>query len=161
MLDSSHNDGTVRETRGHKDMIGKWLFSAGILLALAAPVVIAQDPGPGRRQRLYDPNTEVTVSGTVQDVQQHTGRRGRWTGTHLVLNADSGVFDVHVGPTSYLTQKQFSFAKGDTIKVLGSKVQVGNKEALLAREITKDGKVLTLRDAQGVPQWSRGKARGN
>jgi hypothetical protein len=36
-----------------------------------------------------------------------------------------------------------------------------DKEALLGREITKDGKTLVLRNAQGIPQWSRGPRRGN
>lgn len=105
---------------------------------------------------MYDPKSEVTVKGTVQDVQQQTGKNG-WSGTHLTLKADAGTFDVHVGPSSYIAQKQFSFAKGDKIEVVGSKVTISGKEALLAREITKDGKTLVLRNAQGVPEWSGGK----
>jgi hypothetical protein len=161
---NSINSGPLRRdpgTRGYRIMIGKWLLSAGILLALAAPLVIAQGPGPSSRKRLYDPNTEVTMSGTIEEVQQHTGRRGKWTGTHLVLKTETGVLDVHVGPSSYISENQFSFAKGDSIQVVGSKVTVRGKEALLAREITKEGKTLTLRDAQGFPKWSGGRRGSN
>ena len=109
---------------------------------------------------MYDPKTEVTVKGTIEDVQQQTGKRG-WSGTHLVLKTDAATLDVHVGPSSYIAQQKFTFAKGDVIEVVGSKVTIADKEALLAREITKDGKTLVLRNAQGVPQWSRGQRRGN
>jgi hypothetical protein len=56
-----------------------------------------------------------------------------------------------------VTQSGFSFAKGDQIEVLGSRVRVGATDALLAREVQKDGKTLVLRDANGIPKWSRGR----
>jgi DNA polymerase III alpha subunit len=130
-----------------------FLMGVPVLLALVATTAVAQGGYGGRK---YDPKSEVTVKGTVQDVQQQTGKNG-WSGTHLTLNTDAGTFDVHVGPTSYIAQKQFSFAKGDKIEVVGSKVTISDKEALLAREITKDGKTLVLRNAQGVPEWSGGR----
>jgi DNA/RNA endonuclease YhcR with UshA esterase domain len=128
------------------------LFAVAAVLAVSV-AALAQGPGPQRRR--YDPKTEVTVKGTVQDVQQYTGRRGR-TGVHLILKTDSSTLDVHVGPSAYISQQHFSFAKGDSIEVVGSKTTVRGTEALLAREITKDGKTLVLRDAQGIPQWAPG-----
>jgi len=124
----------------------------GVLLTLTATSAIAQG---GHSGRMYDPKSELTVKGDVQDVQQQAGKRS-WSGTHLILNTETGTLDVHVGPSSYIAQKQFSFAKGDKIEVVGSKVTVSGKEVLLAREITKDGKTLVLRNAQGVPEWSGG-----
>jgi DNA polymerase III alpha subunit len=130
-----------------------FLVGVPVLLTLIATIAVAQGGYGGRK---YDPKSEVTVKGTVQDVQQQTGKNG-WSGTHLTLNTDAGTFDVHVGPSSYIAQKNFSFAKGDKIEVVGSKVTISDKEALLAREITKDGKTLVLRNAQGVPEWSGGR----
>jgi len=115
-------------------------------------VVFAQGQ---RGMRNYDPKTEVTVKGTIEEVQEFTGRNGR-TGTHLLLKTDSSTLPVHVGPSTYIAKQQFSFAKGDEISVLGSKVQIAGKETLLAREITKEGKTLVLRNAQGIPEWAGG-----
>jgi hypothetical protein len=126
-------------------------------LALIVPLSFGQS-GPGRR--LYDPSTEATVKGTVDEVVQQTGRRG-FSGTHLVLKTEAGDLTVHVGPSSYISAQGFSFTKGDALEVTGSKVQMGGREVMLAREIKKDGKVLTLRDAQGVPKWSRGRQQPN
>ena len=109
-----------------------------------------------RGMRNYNPQAEVTVKGTVEDVQQITGKRG-FSGTHLTVNTGNETLAVHAGPSSYISQKGFSFAKGDTIEVLGSKVNLNGKPAILAREITKDGRTLVLRNAQGIPEWSSGR----
>lgn len=116
--------------------------------------VAAFAQGPNRR-RNYDPKTEVTIKGTVEDVQQHAGKRGG-TGTHLIVKTESGTLPVHVGPSFYIAKKQFSFSKGDQVEVLGSKVPIAGKETILAREITKGGKTLVLRNAQGIPEWAGG-----
>jgi DNA polymerase III alpha subunit len=129
-------------------------LGALILVFLAVAAVLAQGPRKGTRN--YDPSTEMTVTGTVEEVQQQQGKHG-WNGTHVVLKTDAENIEVHVGPSSYLTEKQFSFAKGDQIEVVGSKVKLGTNDVLIAREITKDSNKLVLRNAQGIPLWSRGR----
>jgi hypothetical protein len=138
-------------------MIRRILMFIGVTLLLAVPVLLAQagmGGGRGRGARNYNPATEVTVKGAVEEVTQTTGRRG-WAGIHLMLKADEGAYDVHVGPASYISAQQFAFAKGDSVEVIGSKTNVGGTEVLIARQITKDGKTLTLRDERGFPKWSR------
>lgn len=138
-----------------------WLIlTATTLLTLMTTPILAQGGGPGKGMRNYDPKTEVTVKGTIEDVQQQTGKRA-WKGTHLILKTDGASVDVHVGPSSYIARKQFTFTKGDTIEVVGSKVAIAGQEALVAREITKDGKTLVLRNAQGVPEWAGGRRPSN
>jgi hypothetical protein len=136
------------------------IMAVTVVLALTATAALAQGRGPGMGMSSYDPKTEVTVKGTIEEVQQQQGRHG-WMGTHLLLKTESGTEQVHVGPSGYITEKQFSFAKGDAIEVIGSKVKIQGQDALLAREIVKDGKTLVLRNAQGVPQWSGSQWRSN
>ncbi len=107
-----------------------------------------------RAGRIYDPTTEITVKGTVEKVTE-IGEHG-WTGTHLTLRTSKQTYDVHVGPTAYVARSGFTFSAGDQIEVTGSKIKFGGADAIVAREIDKDGKVLTLRDRQGIPGWSRG-----
>jgi hypothetical protein len=126
-----------------------------LALLLALPAV-AQGPGRQGGARHYNPATEVREKGTVEDVRQAVGDRG-WSGTHILLKTDKEDLDVHLGPTAFVTQSGFNFAKGDQIEVLGSRVRVGATDALLAREVAKDGKTLVLRDASGIPKWSRGR----
>lgn len=106
----------------------------------------------------YDPKTEATINGVVQEVKEVPGP-GKGTGTHLIVKAGNDVYEVHVGPTWYLTQQKYAFTKGDQVEVVGSKVEYQGAPAIIARQIKKDGNTLTLRDGQGVPRWSRGKNR--
>jgi hypothetical protein len=107
----------------------------------------------------YDTATETTYKGTVEEIRQHDRAGMAGTGTHLIVKSDDKTLDVHLGPTDFLAAQQMSFAKGDQIEVTGSKVKVADAEAIIAREVKKGDKTLTLRDAQGVPKWSRGRGR--
>jgi DNA/RNA endonuclease YhcR with UshA esterase domain len=126
-----------------------------LLAACLAGSAFAQVGSNARR--LYDPNTEITVKGTVEKVTE-IGEQGR-TGTHLTLRTNEQTYDVHVGPSAYVAASGFTFLAGDQVEVTGSKIKVGGSDAIVAREIRKDGKVLTLRDRQGIPKWSRGPRR--
>lgn len=129
------------------------LAISGLALLAALPAW-AQGLGQQGRARHYNPATEMRETGTVEDVREVSGSRG-WAGTHILLKTDKEDLDVHLGPTAYLAESGFTFAKGDRIEVLGSRVKVGATDAMLAREIKKNGKTLVLRDARGIPKWSR------
>jgi DNA/RNA endonuclease YhcR with UshA esterase domain len=133
------------------------ILMLSLLAATLGIVTQAQmGPWPGKHMSNYDPKTEVTMSGTVDRVAQASGHRG-WHGTHLFLKTDAGTIEVHVGPTEYIASKQFSFARGDVVEVTGPKVKIQDQDVLIAREIKKAGKTLVLRNAQGIPNWSRGR----
>jgi hypothetical protein len=110
------------------------------------------------RSRIYDRTTETKINGVIQEVKEVPGP-GKTTGTHLTVKADGQVYDVHVGPTWYLTREEYTFAKGDTVEVIGSKVKYQGANAIIARQIKKEGKTWTLRNEQGVPLWSRPRSR--
>jgi len=110
--------------------------------------------GMGMGSRLYDPNTELTVSGKVTAVETIPGNHG-WDGLHLTLEANSGItYDVHLGPAAYIHRKDFAFAKGDKINVTGSRILYHGAQIMVARQVVKGGKTLLLRDAQGRPYWA-------
>src|SRR5688572_1564684 len=104
----------------------------------------------------YDPATELTLPGTITKVETHVGRMG-WNGTHVVFRFDAETLTVHVGPSNYLAQQGFSFAVGEQIQVTGSRIKLEGEDVLIAREIKKGNKILTLRNSQGIPAWSRNK----
>ncbi len=137
-------------------MIGVMLMALGAIRAYAQAGQGQMAGCPGCP--MYDPKTETAINGVVQEVKEISGH-GMGTGTHLTVKADNAVYDVHVGPTWYLTREKYAFSKGDRVEVIGSKVKYQAADAIIARQIKKDGNTLTLRDAQGVPLWSRGKNR--
>jgi hypothetical protein len=102
---------------------------------------------------MYDPDAEITIAATIEEVNEESGDRGM-IGTHLVVKADEGTLDVHLGPSTYLADQGFVFNKGDRIELTGSKVKQEDATFLIAREVKKGDKLLTLRDEQGRPAWA-------
>ena len=70
------------------------------------------------------------------------------------MNTGSGKLVVRLGPRRYLAQQGFQIADGDRIVVTGSKVRIGDEEAIIARQVKCRNRSLTLRDKRGKPQWS-------
>jgi hypothetical protein len=76
---------------------------------------------------------------------------------HLTLEGEGQATDVHLGPTWFLDREGLKLAKGDALEVTGSIVELDQTTALIAREVKKGGRVLRLRDDQGVPAWAGGR----
>ncbi len=122
------------------------------VLTLGIGAAASVQYGRGRVPR-YDASTEVTVSGTVQHLQEEGIARWGTGGAHLILNTGSGRLLVRLGPRRFLSQQHFRLSDGDRIQVTGSKVKIGDEEAILAREVRLNDRILTLRDKRGKPQW--------
>lgn len=132
----------------------KRLTMAVLMFVVFGLVVTVMAQGPGGRGMGFGPyNTasETTVAGTVQAVQQHPGKRGGM-GIHLLLKTKDATLDVHVGPSWYLDKQGFQFAEGDTVEVTGSMLKTN--DGILAKEIKKGDKTLSLRNATGRPLWT-------
>ena len=128
-------------------------------LIVIGSIAYAQPPGRGMGMPMYDKATEITVKGTVEAVVPQSGPMGGrgmgMGGTHLTFKAaDNTEYDVHLGPTSWLTANKVEFAKGDQLEIVGSSIMFNGQKALIAREISKGDQKTTLRDANGVPVWS-------
>ncbi len=131
-----------------------------IIMLLGLMSVAAMAQGRGVHRTLYDPKTEATFTGFIDEIQSQ-GCMGWRNGTHLMIKTESETVEVCVGPASFVQQKGFSFAKNDKVEVIGSRVKVGGRNVVIARQVTKDNRTLTLRDSQGIPEWSGGHRRNN
>jgi hypothetical protein len=124
------------------------------LLALTTLAFAQRVPG-SRGMRSYNPATEVTLTSVVVDeVKQIPGPANGPGGVHLIVRAQTGPVEVDLGPSGFITSKNFELMKGDIVTVIGSKAQRVGHEVIIAREITKGDKVLSLRDANGRPLWA-------
>jgi hypothetical protein len=109
--------------------------------------------GPG----LYDPKTVTTVKGTVESLGMATGMGRRERASISVnLKTDQGVLPVHLAPIWYLHMQRVATSPGTVMEVTGSKVSPEGKTFIIAREIKVDGRVVPLRDEQGLPSWRPG-----
>jgi hypothetical protein len=141
---------------GGEVVMKRWRVGAWVGMALVAAWAFGASRGSGPG---YDPKTEETLRGTVEAITEHTGR-GYGTGVHLTLRTESATVEVHLGPAGFLRESGLDLAKGDAIEVVGSRVKGDQGEYVIAREVRRGDKVVTLRDASGVPVWSGRGRRG-
>ncbi|HJV89611.1 MAG TPA: hypothetical protein VJ623_04840 [Holophagaceae bacterium] len=133
--------------------------SSGLIaLALALPLSAQGGPPASRpraagQARIYQADREVSLKGTVVEVV--TVPMGRSTGVHLKVKVAGREWPVHLGPSWFLAEGQWTFAKGDEVGFTGAKSGTGEGEFIIAREVTLKDKHLTLRDSAGLPAWSR------
>ena len=129
------------------------LTAVGVGQALVAAHANAQPPGGGMRTPRYDAATVVTVSGEVTTVERLSGRAGM-TGIHLSIKTATGTESVHLGPDAFVDGKGIIVQPGDNVEVIGSKVTWQSVPVVLARELKRGGKSVTLRDSAGFPLWA-------
>jgi DNA polymerase III alpha subunit len=123
-------------------------FALGWFAVTGMPMVLGAQQEPR-----YDVQTVGTFVGTVTAVGSHTGKRGN-ARTRVTIDTKAGPVELHLGPTVFLDEKKLTFAKGDQITVLGSRVkQDDGRELVIARQVTKGTQVLKLRNEEGRPLW--------
>jgi hypothetical protein len=101
----------------------------------------------------YDPNAERSYGGVVLNVISVAGPDGT-VGVYLNLQPATGtIVKVHLGPAMFIGMNNFSFLMDDLILVTGAGVIHDGDAAVWARQVSKGGKTLVLRGADGAPRW--------
>jgi hypothetical protein len=143
----------------------KSILKVVIYLLIFSPLIsIAQNRqgGWGRNSnynRIYDINTVTEIKGQIVKVEEVVPLKGMSSGIHLLVKTGSETISVHLGPKWYLDNQSIQFTVHDQVEVKGSKVPLNGKQIIIAREISKDGNVFTLRNENGIPTWA-GNGRG-
>jgi hypothetical protein len=96
----------------------------------------------------YDKAHEITVIGTIRNLTSES-ISGSPFGVHLFVAGSQGVFDVHLGP--YLGKEtQEALHAGIPVQVLGATETIRGKGYLLARQLIFAGRMLTVRNENGL-----------
>jgi hypothetical protein len=104
--------------------------------------------------RMYNPATVETITGTVESVDKVTPMKGMYYGIHLMVKTDKETIPVDLGPGWYIERLDTKIEKGDKVEVKGSRVTISGKPAIIAAEVKKGDSTLVLRDSAGVPAWA-------
>lgn len=120
-----------------------------LVLAVAAIVLLAFASANAQTSALkYDKSSEVKVKGVIDEVKTADDDT-----VHITLKSDKGAVDVMLAPEKFLKDMEITFAKGDTVEILGSQLINAGNPILLAREVTRNGDVMVMRDDAGKPAW--------
>jgi hypothetical protein len=126
------------------------LLSGPLFMILAVPLGgqtapesrAAQGFGPA-----YDVAHEITLTGVIREVvTKHEA--GSPVGMHLLVSSSEGVVDTHVGPFLSKETKD-ALHIGTPVQIVGAKMQMRDKEYLLARELSLGGSTITIRNSRG------------
>jgi hypothetical protein len=132
--------------------LGPWAwFSITALSACLATVTdksvkLIEDPR-------YEVATVIDVDATVMDLRE-VSRNNPLSGLHLTVKIESDTIDVFLGPVDFLKGFEITFAKGDKLEIIGSKIKFGGAHIVLARLVRREETTLYLRDAKGKPHWA-------
>ncbi len=129
--------------------------------AMAVDVAIRRAGGQGWGATtlygsMFDPKTVGTVEGVVLSVERFIPLRQMGWGLLVRLETKTEVIAVHVGPGWFIEDKEFEILRGDRLEVRGSRIVFNGQPAIIATQVKKGGKVLLLRNDNGVPVWSEG-----
>ncbi len=124
------------------------------LVALAAPAQTQKKDTAEPAVPRYDLAQEVRVKGEVLEVKDYQCPVSGGMGAHLVLQTTEGPLEVHLSLTSFLTDYQISFAKGDKVEILGNKITFHDMPGMLVRKVLKNQVEYSFRDAKGNPLWT-------
>ncbi len=137
----------------------KFLKLSLVALSLAMLVVLvstihAQDIDNIKKSgKLFNAKTIETAKGEITLVRKNFHKKSPGYALGFKLQTADETIYVHVGPGWYVEEKEFAFEKGDTVEVTGSRVMVNDNPVIIATEISKSGKTLMLRNAEGTPLW--------
>lgn len=134
-------------------------LSSIILSILALAIVVLMlwifGPFPARDTTAagataYDPAREVELKGVVTGFHTFAcPESGGEMGGHLTLQTSAGSIQVHLAPTRWMVSQNLSFAPAEQITVVGSEVRVLDRYDVIARQISRDSGIVTLRDPKG------------
>jgi hypothetical protein len=125
------------------------------LLQLAAIALVATSAFSQAPPK-YDPATETTVKGTVEELKLVPPTGGKPI-AYLVAKTgpdkEKDTVQIFLCPKSFLDQMGIAFKTDEAIEVKGSKVKQDGADLILAREMVKGGETLTFRFPDGKPAW--------
>jgi hypothetical protein len=133
---------------------------AVIVFFLVAPFLLGLTASSGQvePEPRYDSATSVDMMTVVADLRE-VPRGSPLSGSHLIVRPESAketseTIDVYLGPATYLKDFEVTFAKGERVQVIGSKVKYGGASIILARQVRRDSTTIYLRDEHGIPYWT-------
>ena len=121
-----------------------------------AAIVLVATSALSQAPPKYDPTTETTVKGTVEELKLVPPTGGKpiaYLLTKTGADKEKDLVQIFLCPKSFLDEMGIAFKPDEAIEVKGSKVKQNGTDLILAREMVKGGETLTFRFQDGKPAW--------
>jgi hypothetical protein len=70
-------------------------------------------------------------------------------GAHVIIQTAYGPVDVHIGSAKLLEQNHFTLAAGDSVRITGEVISIGQSNTFAARIIENGTQSVTVRNSKG------------
>jgi len=127
-------------------------FALAVVAGLAIAPGFGGSKDPEKSGPAYDPATVVDVTATIVEVRE-IAKGNALEGINLTVKIKGESTNIYVAPTEFVNMFEVKFAKGDEVKVIGSKVNYEGEDLILSREVQVKHTALVVRDKDGVPYW--------
>ena len=125
-------------------------LALAVALALGISANAQQASQPDAQQlRTYSMSREVFLLGTV--VKFEAASSTPPVGAHLILQTSSGQVDVNLGNGQVLTASHFELNPGDSVRIVGEPLALGDTTYFAARIVQKGAQAVAVRNSRGFP----------
>jgi len=126
--------------------LGSLVF-AGALLSISFASAQQQQAAVAQTYSTYDASRETTLVGKVISYTEQSSVPP--IGAHVSIQTASGIVDVHIGSGRLLEQKRFTLSAGDSVRITGEVISVGDSSTFAARIIENGTQSVTVRNSKG------------
>jgi hypothetical protein len=126
--------------------LGSVVF-AGALLSVSLAGAQQQQATVAQTYSTYDASREITLVGKVISYTEQSSVPP--IGAHVSIQTASGIVDVHIGSAKLLEQKRFTLSAGDSVRITGEVMAVGESSTFAARIIENGTQSVTVRNSKG------------
>lgn len=124
------------------------MFAGALPFCLSAAAQQTASSGTQQLQS-YDQSREVSLVGTV--VKYDPASSVAPIGAHVLIQSGSGQVDVHLGNAKVLQAGHFELNTGDSVRIIGENLAVGNGTIFAARIVQKGTQAVAVRSTKGFP----------
>ena len=124
------------------------ILALGMALSFSSLAQAQQASPPDVQQlRSYSMSREVFLLGTV--VKFDPASATPPMGAHVILQTASGQVDVHLGNAKVLQAAHFSLNPGDSVRIAGEPLALGDSTYFAARIVQKGMQAVAVRNTKG------------
>ncbi|MGB2592714.1 MAG: hypothetical protein WBG02_10885 [Candidatus Acidiferrum sp.] len=129
-----------------RSFLGSAVFAGALL---SAPFSGAQQQATPAAQAnaIYDVSRETVLSGKVLSYTADSTVPP--VGAHVTVQTVYGAVDVHLGSAKLLEQKNFTLQAGDSVRITGEVLAVGQSSTFAARIVEDGNQSITVRNEKG------------
>jgi hypothetical protein len=120
---------------------------ASALLSVSFAGAQQQQAAVAQANATYDASRETTLVGKVLSYTAESSVPP--IGAHVIIQTAYGPVDVHIGSAKLLEQNHFTLAAGDSVRITGEVISIGQSNTFAARIIENGTQSVTVRNSKG------------